>query len=470
VPLVAASLFLLAASPCATAAERSFTTGFDDPLFGAPNASIRDRWLSRAVQAGAGIVRLSASWAQLAPVHRPPGFNPADPADSAYRWSALDDGVRSATNQGLEVLITLGQAPRWAEGSSRPAAAAAGSWRPNAAQFGAFARAAALRFSGHFPDPEHPGLALPRVRYWQLWNEPNLSTYLEPQWTRTRGRLRPASPLLYRALLNAGYRAVKRVHADNFVISAGTAPYGDPSPGGRRLSPVPFLRGLLCLRGSALRPAPCHDPAHLDAISHHPYAIGGPNWHVPNPEDAAVPDLGRLTRVLRKAERSHRVRPAGHKPLWVTEISWDSDPPDPRGVPARIQAQWLEESLYLLWRQRVQTVTWFQVADAPPVPNFSSTVQGGVYFADGRPKPSERAFRFPFVVRRSTRRTVSVWGRAPLPGLVRIQLLRRGAWTDVLTRRARGSRVFTGRFRLSGERRLRAISGAEASLVWRVRR
>ena len=51
-----------------------------------------------------------------------------------------------------------------------------------------FATAAAGRFSGSFGG--HP-----RVRYWGVWNEPNLSTFLQPQY---RGG-RPYSPLLYRA-------------------------------------------------------------------------------------------------------------------------------------------------------------------------------------------------------------------------------------------------------------------------------
>ena len=38
---------------------------------------------------------------------------------------------------------------------------------------------------GHFPDPLNQGRFLPRVSYWQGWNEPNLSHYLTPQWNKT---------------------------------------------------------------------------------------------------------------------------------------------------------------------------------------------------------------------------------------------------------------------------------------------
>ena len=63
------------------------------------------------------------------------------------------------------------------------------------------------RYDGCFPDPQRPGGALPAVRLFQAWNEPNLAHYLEPQWVAEGGRWRPFSPLLYRQLLDAVYAA-----------------------------------------------------------------------------------------------------------------------------------------------------------------------------------------------------------------------------------------------------------------------
>jgi hypothetical protein len=58
-------------------------------------------------------------------------------------------------------------------------------------------------------------------------------------------------------------------------------------------------------------------------------------------DDVAVPDLRKLARVVRSAVHQGDVLPRRHKRLWVTEISWDSSPPDRLGVPAPRQAQWL---------------------------------------------------------------------------------------------------------------------------------
>ena len=193
-------------------------------------------------------------WSQVAPLVPSPSFDPADPSSPGYDWSATDAAVRDLSSHGLQVLLNLTGAPTWAEGPAAPAGTQPGTWRPDPTQFASFATAAALRYDGRFPDPLQPGAFLPRVRYWQPWNEPNLAYYLSPQWTRVRGGWAPASPVIYRQLLNAFYRAVKRVSSSNFVVTAGTAPYGDP-PGGQRMPPVAFDRALFCLRDDA-RPDP----------------------------------------------------------------------------------------------------------------------------------------------------------------------------------------------------------------------
>jgi hypothetical protein len=362
------------------------------------------------------------------------------------------------------VLLNIVYAPTWAEGPRKPANAQPGSWRPNPAQFASFATAAAVRYDGHFPDPLRPGSFLPRVSLWQPWNEPNLNGYLTPQWTRTGSGWAPASPGIYRQLLNSFYTAVKAVSSSNFVIEAGTGPYGD-QPGGPRMPPVQFDRNLFCLSGR-LSPTSCPDPPHLDAVDHHPYGIQGPLWHALNPDDAAVPDMYKITRVLHAAERRGHVLPRGPKAVWATEISWDSNPPDPHGVPIQRQARWLEQALYVLWRQGVDTVVWLQVADEPPVPNYASSYQAGLYYLNGRPKPDAQAYRFPFVTQRVSGSRVLAWGRAPDRGSLAIDELVGGQW-KVVRRLAVGNRqVFQTMLPLRGRAVLRAQLGAQTSLTW----
>ena len=217
---------LLAAATAPQAhALMGLTTGFSqDPLLTGDSAATRATWIPRAVAEGAGMVRVNLPWSQVAPARRAAGFIPSDPASPGYNWTAVDAAVRDLTSHGLPLLMNIESAPTWAEGAHPAAGAPGGTWKPSAAQFARFATAAARRYDGHFPDPLHPGASLPRVRDWQAWNEPNLSTYLTPQWTRTARGYTPASPVIFRDLLNAFYRSVKRVSRENVVVTAGTAP------------------------------------------------------------------------------------------------------------------------------------------------------------------------------------------------------------------------------------------------------
>jgi hypothetical protein len=437
------------------AGARPLSLGFYDPQYSSEFGSTRAAWFDSTRSARANIVRISGEWARIAPAKRPSGFRAADPNDPHYRWAALDGAVQSARDRGITPLITLWRAPRWAEGPKRPKSAPPGSWRPKSGEFAKFARAAAKRY--------------PSVHRWQIWNEANLTTYLAPQYAKRDGKRRLESPGRFRALLNAAYAAIKKVDRRAFVVAGGTSPYGDPQPGGRRTPPALFVRELLCLKGRSLEPRRCRHPAHLDALAHHPYSVGSPQRKAFNRDDVAIPDLYKLKRPLRKAERTGRVLPRRHKRLWVTEVSWDSSPPDPDGVPEKRHARWLAESFRLLWKQGVDTITWFQVRDAEPVPSYGSTYQSGVFFRDGRPKRAVRAFRFPFTAV-SKDRKVSLWGRAPSKGRVNIQFDSGKGWRTIAHLKApRTGAVFQKRVRSRGKGRMRAVRGSRASLPWSVR-
>lgn len=450
---------LLAAAPAG--ATRPLALGFSsDPALSLIRVPARIPWIGRAVGDGAGIVRVNLDWAQVAPA-RPRGFNAGDPGSHGYNWAATDSSVRELSARGLRVLLTVFDAPAWAQGRHRPANATPGTWRPDPRALAAFATAAARRYDGAYP----LSAPLPRVGLWQAWNEPNLGYYLSPQWTRSHGRFQPASPGIYRQLLNAFYGGVKSVSGSNLVVTGGTAPYGD-GPGGARMQPVAFDRSLFCLRGSALRPTSCPDPPHLDVLSHHPYATGGPLQHAFNADDAAVPDVRKLARVLHAAERYGHVLPRTRKRLWVTEISWDSSPPDPHGVPIARQARWLEQSLYVLWRQGVDTVLWLQIVDSPPIPDYADSYQAGVYFLSRAPKPAAVAYRFPFVVQRLGHARVLAWGRAPAPGQLSIQVLDHGRWRTLRRLGVQAGEVFAPTLKLRGRATLRAQLGSQTSLTW----
>ena len=435
------------------AASAGFVTGLADPGFDATDADIRANLLDDTVDADAGIVRLLVTWRAIAG-DRP--ANPTDPADPEYNFSRLDPAVQDAEARGLDVLLTITSAPRWAEGSDRPADAPAGVWKPDPTAYGAFAQAAARRYSGDFN-------GLPRVRYYEAWNEPNLPSHLQPQWNGKR----PVAPGHYRQMLSFFYSGIKSVHRSNRVVAGALAPYGDPpNQGLGRMRPLVFLRSVLCLRDN-LKPvknSQCRPKPALDIVSDHPINLsGGPRTGAIDHDDVSTPDLGRLRKVVRAAERAHTIAGGKQKhPLWVTEVWWHSNPPDPNGFPLAKHARYLEESFYLFWKAGAKVVIYLPLVDGEVF-----TLQMGLYLRDGTPKPALDAFRFPFVTERRSKRKVFAWGKAPETGRVRIQERAGGGWRTVKSLRVGTGQVFTAKLAIRGKARLRATVGGERSLVWK---
>ena len=98
--------------------------------------------------------------------------------------------------------------------------------------------------------------------------------------------------------------------------------------------------------------------------------------------------------LLLAAKRQGTVVSNGQPAFWVTEFSWDTKPPDPKGVPQRLHARWVSEALFRMWSAGVSAVIWFRLQDDPL---RVSPYQSGFFTTNGQAKYSLEAFRFPFV-------------------------------------------------------------------------
>ena len=332
---------------------------------------------ANARRAGATVVRLVLDWSVVAPAGAAPpeGFVPTRPDDPRYDWANFDRQVREAVSLGLAPIADIIGAPAWAQRPPAHRRTQDGPYWPKYTALGAFARAAALRYSGVFGD-------LPRVRYWMVWNEPNFSWYLSPQ--QVEGRL--VSPGWYRAMVNAVAASVHAVRRDNLVVAGGLAPYGTTNATLDATSPLLFMRRMLCLSDGPKPKRTCSKRATFDVWSHHPYTSGGPTREAGRRDDVSLGDLDQMAAVLRTAERVGTIRSSGRVRFWVTEFSWDTSPPDPKGVPMELHARWVAEALYRMWRDGVSLVTWFLVRDEP-FPDVST--QSGLFFR-GRFRPGLR--------------------------------------------------------------------------------
>jgi hypothetical protein len=452
-------------------------------------AGVRELAMTRIREAGASVVRIPVDWRSTVAQGPPSGFDAADPASPEYRFAPIDASVVSAVSAGLTPLLVVSHAPAFAEASPRWHYAYPGSWAPSPTALEEFATAIARRYDGSFSDPRAPGGVLPRVRLFQAWNEPNLTRYLEPQWVVEQGHWIAFSPLLYREMLNGFYSGVKSVQPSDVVVSAGVAPNGDPEGVGR-MQPVRFLRALLCLSPSPSRRdgvrrtrATCLDPPHFDALAFHPLSVGDPNQPASSLFDVSLSDAVKITGLLGQAERLGTALPGGVKPVWVTELNWESAPQSSQGVPAALQAQWISRALHRLWVAGVSLVSWQFLVDPYPGVRAAKPTGGaieyprpaGLYSAgvggnpeSAQPKPFLRGFTFPFDPLRVNSRRVRVWALLMHPRqsvLLERELPRGGVWHTIASLHADRYGVLNVLISLRGAARLRVRSGGLTSAV-----
>jgi hypothetical protein len=330
---------------------------------------------------GVDVVRVMLRWDQVA---RTAPSQPADDPNSYPdgEWAPYDAAVRKASESipKIEVLLNIYGAPGWANGGRSYHYASGGT------ALKAFAFAAAMRYSGSFPDPLRPGEFLPRVRLWAAGNEPNLPTFLRPQWTKVGKRWVSAAPRLYARICN---QIVDGVHAaqptlTGVVVACGlTSPRGGGRPGGKSSShtPIAFLRGMKKYR------------AHFDVYAHHPHQLkNAPTWVPPRGSSwITMSRIGVLTREL--------TRLYGAKKLWITEFGYETKPPDSLlGVTYSQQAQWLSKAYTMARRNpRISMFIWFLLRDEIDLNGPAFGVPGwqsGLFPADGAvPKPAFAAYQ-----------------------------------------------------------------------------
>ena len=444
--LAALALLVLAAPGLAHGADR-LVTGIQDPMDSNFGETDPDAVYQTVHRLGARVVRVPVTWSHVAPTEPQAASDPNDPA---YDWAGLDDRVSAIANAGLQPLLVLYGPPAWARQRVNGERVLA----PVPADFADFAAAAARRYDG-------TTALRARVRHWQIWNEPNLETY----FTANR------APQRYRATVNAASGAIHAVAADNIVVAGGFSPFG----GHRAISPMPFMRAMLCM-SAGVKPRPtCRARSSFDVWAHHPYTSGGPTHAATSPDDASMGDLGRMRTLVVAAERAHHIRSRGRVRFWVSEFSWETKPPDPLGVPPRLHGRWVAEALYRMWQNDVTLAVWFQLRDIPRTrTDWGPIGQGGLFYkttdlyANERAKPAARAFRFPFVAVPG-RGAATVWGRTPDSRFHRVAIERRSGGGWIAVARVRSNRHGIFRMRLHGVngRVLRARAGRSLSGAYR---
>ena len=341
--LIVLACALLAAGAPAAGASSAIRFGIQDDAWLTHGGGTLDERLDRLDRLGVDLVRFNLAWNTIEKVQGEPNWQESD---------LVLEGLRS---RGIDTVVGLVGSPRWANGGRGP------NFAPGAAAFGAFARAAADRYSW--------------VNKWLAWNEPN-----QARW------LRPTSPAVYvRQILNPAYAAIHAVNPRARVAGGVTAPRG--SSGG--VSPVAWIRGMRTAR------------ARLDAYAHHPY----PSSNRETPFAGGCGHCTTITMATLERLLSEAGRAFGSKPIWLTEYGYQTGS---LGVSQQRQAEMIGQSGLRAYRApRVEMLIHYLVKDEPHAARF----QSGLYSFADRAKLAALAFPLPIAQAGRSGGKIVLWGQ-----------------------------------------------------------
>jgi cellulase (glycosyl hydrolase family 5) len=355
-----ACLVAIVLTPDAAAGASRMFIGFqDDPSF--RFRENRQSNLDHAEAANASILRTQVTWALVAPTKPANGANPFDPAYESL--SDVDELVRGAQRRGMEVLLTIYGTPAWANGNKRP------NVRPTKmSDLTDFAQALASRYSGRFP-------GFPYVRFYSVWNEPNLNQFLTPQFD-ARGR--SVGPATYARIYKAAYAGIKAGNPKATVGIGETSARGHDRPTSGTVqdshSPGRFAE-LVAKTAPNLR---------FGAWAVHPYPFTPaqpPTARVKKP-NISLRQITEFQKVVDKA--FHR----SSTPIWITEYSHETKPQEARGVSYSTQASYAAQALAIAKATPgVKMFIWFVLRDDP-----SDPWQSGLLDEAGARKPAFATF------------------------------------------------------------------------------
>jgi hypothetical protein len=315
------------------------------------------RWIFpelRALRARVWVGGLS--WAQVAAT-RP--TDPRSPDDPAYAWPPNTDvAVKKARAYGIEPVLYVNGFPGWSNGGRDH------TWVPNnPADYGDF-MAAAVR---HFP----------QVRRWIVFGEPSHYVNFRPQGGKGK-----RAPRLYAQLLDAAYRAMHAVRRDVVVVGGNIHPAGWNDE--TTTAPDTFVRHMVLPNGRRPR---------MDMFGINPFTERPLNMALPH--RAGRIDFNDLDWLVRQLDRYW---PKRRLQLFIEEFGWNTEH-EASGwlyvVSRKRQAARLTRAFRLAaGLNRINTMCWFQLYDAPPSRSGATWFNwtSGLRTFQGLRKPSWRAF------------------------------------------------------------------------------
>ncbi len=250
--------------------------------------------------------------------------------DAVDAWAKYDHIVDLAAQYGLEVVPRLSNPPAW----SRAQGDTAGTYAPpdDLADWGDYVYAVVSRYRG-------------RVRYYQLWNEPNVY----PEWGE-----QPVDPEGYTRLLCEGYRRAREADPDAVIISGALAAtvslYPGPGPS-TGMNEFVFLQRMYDAGA-----ADC-----FDILAINDYML----WSGPT-DRRLRPDIINFSRPLYVRDIMVANGDA-HKPIWISEMNSNTAPNDPNveglGVYGQVTPEQQARYAPLAYQRAIEEWPWVGVVN-----------------------------------------------------------------------------------------------------------
>lgn len=239
----------------------------------------REETIKLATEAGIGWAKQQFIWAQI----EPQDVDFQDPANRERSWGKYDDIVDLCERYGLQIIARLDHPPAWTRQDNSILEAPP----DDLADYADFVYGFVKHYQG-------------RVRYIQIWNEPNIY----PEWGN-----REVDPAGYVEMLKAAYQAAKSADPNVYVLSAPLATTLENFPVRRNLSDLIFLEEMYGA-GAA---------DYFDILSANAFGFDL------SPDDPPSADKLNFQRVKLQREIMER-HGDGHKAIWFNEYGWNASP------------------------------------------------------------------------------------------------------------------------------------------------
>ncbi len=269
--------------------------------------------------------------------------------------------MRAAQDADQEVILTISGTPRWANGGKNPNV-----MPTRIADFTNFTRAIASRYSGRF-------MGYPFVRFFSIWNEPNLQLFLSPQFDAQGRSVAPSE------LRKARRCRVQRRQGRE--PASADRDRRDLRPRERQADGAPADAHAGQVRRARREGQPEAEVRRVVAPS------------VPvQPELAAVAarEVAERRRSLRSRASTTNLKKWFKRktvPIWITEYGHQTQPEDSLGVSYATQAAYIQQSISMAARYPfVNMFIWFVYQDDQGQP-----WESGIYTRNGAPKGSSPA-------------------------------------------------------------------------------